>query len=841
MEKEELNEEGLNEIEPLKLKIDAHVVKQLGAELISGPEIALIELVKNAFDADASYCEINIQTDYEEEINGKKHFGKITIKDNGHGMDRDVINRSWLTISHSDKRNAKATGKKTVKYTRSYTGDKGLGRLGSMQLGDVCEIKTHDKPNSEGLRVSFCWSDFKQGQTLDSVKIIEENLSKKKKAGTELNVIGLNNFAFWTEEKNLTKIKYKLSSMVSPFGHFKNFEVLLKIEGVAVELETFNSKVHDLCSSQFDFDIVGNLLILTGKLKLQSFSSPNEEERFQTYVVSDEGKKLARYLSSKANLAEYEQSTIEDSSYYLSFRKEIDIRDLSATKKKRLKVKNFTLKNFTHPGDFDGKIFQFIFRKNNLDLKDISFNETKTIVQELTGGVAAYRDGFKIGSNKSDWLGFSEDMTSGGGAYSLRPVNIAGYINLTCDNNPLLKEKSDRESFIENDAYEGFYIICQEIISSINNYLNKSRRATLEYIKLCGDEDLGKPKGYSAKHAIDELSTITTSAKKMHSKVQKESDKAKSLFINSKKQLDDVIKENEDSMLRDTKLTKVISDIKQKINDLEEQLSEYSSGYLNFTKDLGDHIRSTERIQEDIDNYKNQIINFYDHVAIGLSAQALAHEANSQLVNISLHLNSAFSRVKELGIKDSVLTKSLLAIRSDSQVMSKSVSSLNPLVRSQRDILEKLNLYEQIENYFDLRVDYFKQKGIEIKFSGKQSSSVFKFNRGKLFQVIDNIVRNSEHWLEVFATHNPNEELVINIESSGSDFVIWDTGRGIRPPLEEVLFDMFSSDKESGQGLGLFIAQNLLTERGCTITLLQDRNKFDRRYKFRVDLIEAMD
>ncbi|TOM29251.1 hypothetical protein CGH79_25030, partial [Vibrio parahaemolyticus] len=87
---------------PLRLKIDAHVIQQLGAELISGPDIALLELVKNSHDADASFCHIEINTNYVEKIGGKTYKGKITIQDNGHGMSRDVINKSWLTVSYSE-------------------------------------------------------------------------------------------------------------------------------------------------------------------------------------------------------------------------------------------------------------------------------------------------------------------------------------------------------------------------------------------------------------------------------------------------------------------------------------------------------------------------------------------------------------------------------------------------------------------------------------------------------------------------------------------------------------------------------------------------------------------
>jgi HSP90 family molecular chaperone len=163
------------DLDPLKLKIDAHVIQQLGAELISGPETALLELIKNSHDADASFCYIEVDTNYVEVIdhieiiNGEKvitpitYKGKISVRDNGHGMDRARINRSWLTVSYSEKKQAKKDNALTHRFKRSLTGDKGLGRLGSMQLATICRISTQSEASKEGISVAFSLDDFIHG------------------------------------------------------------------------------------------------------------------------------------------------------------------------------------------------------------------------------------------------------------------------------------------------------------------------------------------------------------------------------------------------------------------------------------------------------------------------------------------------------------------------------------------------------------------------------------------------------------------------------------------------------------------------------------------------------
>src|SRR6185437_297982 len=109
--------------------ISAAVVRRLGDELVSDEVTAIVELVKNAYDADADYAHVVVNTtDAPPGAASKfpKAIGYITIDDDGMGMGRDDIERGWLIISLSGKRVMKAAGEKTPKG-RTPLGDKGLG------------------------------------------------------------------------------------------------------------------------------------------------------------------------------------------------------------------------------------------------------------------------------------------------------------------------------------------------------------------------------------------------------------------------------------------------------------------------------------------------------------------------------------------------------------------------------------------------------------------------------------------------------------------------------------------------------------------------------------------
>ena len=91
-------------MEKAKFDINPHVIRQLGAELVSDQVTALMELIKNSYDADASYVKIEINTVNRCEIPdlyNPNHKGYILVEDNGFGMDQETILKSWLIISYS--------------------------------------------------------------------------------------------------------------------------------------------------------------------------------------------------------------------------------------------------------------------------------------------------------------------------------------------------------------------------------------------------------------------------------------------------------------------------------------------------------------------------------------------------------------------------------------------------------------------------------------------------------------------------------------------------------------------------------------------------------------------
>ena len=145
--------------------VDAALLRELGERLIGRPYIALAELVKNAYDADATDCRIE--------------FGdnSITVFDNGHGMSEQEFHEHWMRIGTTHK-----TARKTSRrFHRPMTGSKGLGRLSAQFLADemTLESTSPDEPTRH-LYAIVDWAGIRHGHGIDTFKILWEMRTGKR-------------------------------------------------------------------------------------------------------------------------------------------------------------------------------------------------------------------------------------------------------------------------------------------------------------------------------------------------------------------------------------------------------------------------------------------------------------------------------------------------------------------------------------------------------------------------------------------------------------------------------------------------------------------------------------
>lgn len=178
----------------LTFTVDSHLLRELGERLVGKPYIALAELIKNSYDADANKVTVVLDPGSD----------RIEVNDDGHGMDIQEFKDFWMRIGsiHKDKQ-VFSRG-----FKRRMTGSKGVGRLAVQFLAEGMKMTTmSDKNPSTRLKASVLWKDAVEAGDLTKARVqyeIEE-ISGKSEHGTSIVLTGLRQK--WDEDqiKGLTK------------------------------------------------------------------------------------------------------------------------------------------------------------------------------------------------------------------------------------------------------------------------------------------------------------------------------------------------------------------------------------------------------------------------------------------------------------------------------------------------------------------------------------------------------------------------------------------------------------------------------------------------------------
>lgn len=140
-------------------QISAALFEELGERLVSKPEIALAELIKNSYDADATYCEVNIRSD------------TITVSDDGHGLTEQEFLGNWMVVSSTNK----VKRRHSRSYQRHMAGSKGVGRFSARFLGTLLVVESTTENSKTGarttLKATFDWINISKKSDVVDVEI----------------------------------------------------------------------------------------------------------------------------------------------------------------------------------------------------------------------------------------------------------------------------------------------------------------------------------------------------------------------------------------------------------------------------------------------------------------------------------------------------------------------------------------------------------------------------------------------------------------------------------------------------------------------------------------------
>lgn len=813
--------------------ISAAVVRQLGEELVSDEVTAIVELVKNAYDADATYANVAVNTSRCSSVLATrfpKAKGHITIEDDGFGMSQAEIEGGWLVISLSTKRSMKRKGEKTPKG-RTPLGDKGLGRLSTQKLGDNLEMITRKDGAAQTIHVSFSWSEFTDQRSLGTVPVKIGTAAMARKKGTLLVVSELRNSSVW-QGATLETLSSDLAQIISPFPEARPFLVTLTVNDTPIDLAQISTSARRSAAGRFTIDYGDRELVLRGKLRLARLRGQTEEDQdfFDEVVLADNGKTFFDYLATQRPPVTVTRS--QESGFFIEFDYTLALGALGEVE--TVAGPNTGKTEPADPGPFHSEIDEFVLRADVIGggLGTLSsLSEIQKLVRRHAG-IKVFRDGFAIrpyGINGEDWLRLGAKQTSGSSWYGLRPNNVVGFVSISEASNPLLKDKTDREGLVSNPHANNFRRLMAHSTATIDTFYEWLRRSYNKF----------RSARRAAPNGLSESRRLITNARDVSRALTAYKHRGSKL-ITGTSSIRSRLSEIKEGMAQ----TGANTAAERRLKNLLEQARyalEHAESVFGDIAAYADEASKLEQIVSSlsprIDVLSDQLKDFSELAGLGLLAEALSHEVLNQTDRLLQLAKSASVTARKATPPNAELIRFADEVSSAAFGLRRQVGHLSSSMRYQRERLETLPISKIVADAVAHFRERLERRDIHIQVAAGGSDFAVRANRGRLVQVIDNLILNSEYWLHDAANRQPRQG-VITLEIARPVLRVYDNGFGVDPAVENNLFEPFITlkPKERGRGLGLFITRQILDSMGCSISLLPLRNDDGRRFVFQVDL-----
>ncbi|MEE1008816.1 MAG: ATP-binding protein [Agathobacter sp.] len=250
-------------MDELKFKVSTGLKSILGQDLITSDNIAILELVKNSYDAHATRVIITFEKD------------SIIIADNGKGMSLNDLQNKWLFVGYSAKSDGTEDASYRSKFKRNFAGAKGIGRISCDRLGSEVWLTTKSEDSNTVEIIHVDWNKFEKSLKKEFDKIPIEHESRTEDyifpggstIGTELKITGFRpETPEWTRER-ITDLKKSLEKMINPFSGSEDFSIEIKARAFEEEdlkkqaqIEAFDESITEEKIAQIRNSIVNGVI-----------------------------------------------------------------------------------------------------------------------------------------------------------------------------------------------------------------------------------------------------------------------------------------------------------------------------------------------------------------------------------------------------------------------------------------------------------------------------------------------------------------------------------------------------------------------------------------------------
>ncbi len=716
----------------ISFNVDAYTARLIGRENVSKLNGAVIELVKNTYDADASICIL-----YYE-----KTTDSLYIADNGCGMTEEIIKRHWMTIGRSTKKNNFISN-----LGRVQTGAKGIGRFALDRISDTCEMFTSSEEGELIWKVD--WEDFSKSNNITDVtaelyeptitivdfieKIINKEVemllrSKLVKTGT---IFKLTNLRDSWNGSIIKKIKDDLITLI-PYEMKNEFQLyFFDEESTKEEAEVLNA------SDAFSYDYK------------------------VTFNVDEDGEVVIQIHRNEFDfgdrfneIIEQAEFTKQDEQLFKGSLIEIHTEFSNILPKRGEQLKNTI-------GEFSGVLY---FEKVSYNKKDAEKYFYKSSItnnlRDIFGGIKIYRDGFRVrpyGEPKTsdyDWLLLSGRKNKSPaapshetGSWRVNADQIIGSVFIS-RMNITLPDQSNREGIVETREF----VLLKEFLINVIQEFEKDRQYVFRkldkfYNKKAETERIQREINRKAEEAriAREKQQFLEDSKKEHTD-NRESDENISTknFVDPEEaktaldHKDTVIKslEDENRLLRTLATTGIVTNTYvHEIKDITHKLSRkivMAKEALEIDNDLSEGLRYIKEA-----NIMRESLNSWFKVTIGSVARDKRTMKKTDLNHLITQTISSW--------RETLLDIELILKFNNKEIQFKCFpydieSILSNLIANSVSSFE--SCYSENKS---IKIDVIEsEKEVIIKYcdSGKGLSSAYKLNPRKILEPMESDKRN---------------------------------------------------------------------------------------------------
>ena len=424
----------------------ARLLKTIGRDLIKDHYAAIVELVKNSYDADSE--SVDIYFEYDK----KKQVLSIRVEDFGHGMSYDTVLNKWLVPATNDKLTRKRSDKGRV-----LQGRKGIGRFAAAILGDLIYVETTQNKNTSALLLDM--EKLDKTVFLEDFEIDIETSKSNKENGTiiEVEKLGVDEKAvveLWNKNQ-IKKLFIELRSLISPTEIFES----AKQAGYEVQFDEFTITLH--------FKNFPNEQFSNGEYKLKPFPVTDLYDYRLWGTVDEFGIAELNYFNQNIPAVQKEKinvnlSLLTDEKISFPGKVYVDLRGFDRDPES---IENLIKRGLKDPdtGNYVGKL------------------DARRLLNEIYG-VGVYRQQFRVrpyGDQSFDWLDLDKKRVQNP-SFRIGHDQVIGFVFIQSEDVSNLVEKSARDGLVENSAYEGLKYAVSKAINELEARRRVYREKTLK-------------------------------------------------------------------------------------------------------------------------------------------------------------------------------------------------------------------------------------------------------------------------------------------------------------------------------------------------------------------------